>query len=105
MHSSGHRSQKLWGILTRKERWGLSWRGWLLLNSAGLVGAYFAFLNIHLLLPVTHAVNQTVLVVEGWIHRYAIQASVEEFKTGSYQQLFATGGPVEGNGGVTKDYY
>jgi hypothetical protein len=67
MCSCDKSSQKFWGIITRKERWGFSWRGWLLLISGGL-------------------------------------ASVEEFKTGSYQRVFTTGGPVEGGGGYTNDY-
>jgi hypothetical protein len=69
------------------------------------MAACLVFLNIHPFLAVTHRVNTNFLVVEGWIHPYAIQASVEEFKTGSYQQVFATGGPVEGNGGYINDYY
>jgi hypothetical protein len=104
MRSGDHLSQKLWGILTRKERWGLSWRGWLLVTSAGLVAACLVFLNIHPFLAVTHRVNTDVLVVEGWVPRYAIRAGAEEFKTGSYQHIFTTGGPVEGNGGYTNDY-
>jgi len=104
MHSGGHLSPKLWGIFIRKERWGLSWRGWLLVSSAGLTAAYFAFLNIHPFLAVTHRVNTNVLVVEGWIHRYAILRGVEEFKAGSYQRIFTTGGPENGNGGYTNDY-
>jgi uncharacterized SAM-binding protein YcdF (DUF218 family) len=105
MASSGHSSQKLLGILTRKERWGLSLRGWLLVATAGVVATYFGFLNIQPFLAVTHRVNTNVLVVEGWIPPYAIQASVEEFKTGSYQRVFTTGGPVEGNRGYVNDYY
>ena len=104
MHSGGHLSQKLWGIFIRKERWGLSWRGWLLVTSAGLTAGYLMFLNIHPFLAVTHRVNTNVLVVEGWIHRYAILRGVEEFKTGSYQRIFTTGGPENGNGGYTNDY-
>ena len=94
----------LWGILTRKERWALSWRGWLLLTSAGLVVACLVFLNIHPFLAVTHRVNTKVLVVEGWIPRYAIREAAEEFKTDSYQRVFTTGGPVEGSDGYTNDY-
>ena len=98
MRSGDHLSQKLWGIFIRKERWGLSWRGWLLVTSTGLTAAYFAFLNVHPFLAVTHRVNTNVLVVEGWIHRYAILRGVEEFKTGSYQRIFTTGGPENGEG-------
>jgi uncharacterized SAM-binding protein YcdF (DUF218 family) len=42
--------------------------------------------------------------VEGWIHLYAIRASAEEFKAGSYQRIFTTGGPVVGSGGYVNDY-
>ena len=104
MPSYDKSSQKLWGILRRKERWVLSWRGWLLVTSVGLVAAYFAFLNIHPFLALTHRVNPNVLVVEGWIPRYAIRRGAEEFKTGSYQRIFTTGGPENGNGGYTNDY-
>jgi len=45
-----------------------------------------------------------VLVVEGWVHEYAIRTAVEEFKTGSYQLILTTGGPVEGTGSYTNDY-
>jgi len=101
---SGHTLQKFCGILKRKERWGLSWRGWLLLSSAGLVAAYFAFLNIHPFLAVTHRVNTNILVVEGWMERYAIRACAEEFKNRSYDRIFTTGGPENGDGDYTNDY-
>jgi hypothetical protein len=104
MRSGDHLSQKFWGILKRKERWGFSWRAWLLLSSAGLAGAYFAFLNVHPFLAVTHRVNTNVLVVEGAIQRYAIRGGVEEFKNGSYERIFTTGGPWVGEGGYTNDY-
>jgi len=61
-------------------------------------------LNIHPFLAVTHRVNTNILVVEGWVHRYSIRKGVEEFKTGSYQRIFTTGGPVEGGEGYTNDY-
>jgi hypothetical protein len=50
------------------------------------------------------APKQLSLVVEGGIHRYAIQAPAEEFKGSSYKRTFTTGGPVEGNGGYVNDY-
>jgi DUF218 domain len=104
MRSYDKSSQKLWGILRRKECWALSWRGWLLVTSAGLVAAYFVFLNIHPFLAITHRVNTNVLVVEGSVQRYAIRGGAEEFKNGSYERIFTTGGPVAGNGGYINDY-
>jgi hypothetical protein len=88
----------------RKEHWGFSWQGWLLAISVGLMAAYFAFLNIHPFLAVTHRVNTKIVVVEGWIHPYAIRAATEEFKRGSYQRIFATVGPVARSGGYINDY-
>lgn len=96
--------QKFWGTLVRKERWGLSWRGWLIVL-AGVLLAFSAFLlRVYPFLAVTHRVDTNVLVVEGWIHEYSIRAAVEEFRSKSYQQVFTTGGPVEGTGGYINDY-
>jgi uncharacterized SAM-binding protein YcdF (DUF218 family) len=44
-------------------------------------------------------------VVEGWVQEYAIQAAVDEFKSGSYRHVFTTGGPVVGTGGYINDFY
>src|SRR4030095_10981008 len=104
MRSGDHLSQKLWGIFIRKERWGLSWRGWLLVTSAGLVAACLVFLNVRPFLAVTHRVNTNVLVVEGAMQRYAIRGGAEEIKNGSYERIFTPGGPENGSGGYTNDY-
>lgn len=45
-----------------------------------------------------------MLVIEGWVHEYAITADAEEFQTGAYHHLFTTGGPVTGQGGYLNDY-
>jgi uncharacterized SAM-binding protein YcdF (DUF218 family) len=96
--------QKFWGTFVRKERWGLSWRGWLI-ALAGVLLAFSAFLlRVYPFLAVTHRVDTNVLVVEGWIHEYAIRVAVEEFRSKSYQRVFTTGGPVEGAGGYINDY-
>ena len=42
--------------------------------------------------------------MEGWIHEYAIRAALKEFQSNHYEQIFTTGGPVEGTGGYTNDY-
>jgi uncharacterized SAM-binding protein YcdF (DUF218 family) len=96
--------QRLCGLLVRKERWSLSWRGRLILALLALSSALFLLLNIHPFLAETHRVDTNVLVVEGWIHEYAIRAAEKEFKTGSYKRVFTTGGPVTGLGGYINDY-
>ena len=96
--------QKLWGTITRRERWGLSWRGWSLVAVVLLFAAFLFLWRVYPFLAVTHRVDTNVLVVEGWIHDYAIRAAVEEFRRNSYQRVLTTGGPVEGNGGYINDY-
>jgi uncharacterized SAM-binding protein YcdF (DUF218 family) len=97
-------ARALWGLLDRKERWSLSWRGWLILASTLLLAAAFLFKNVYPFLTTTHRVDAEFLVVEGWVHEYAIRAAVEEFRRGSYQRVLATGGPVQGSGHYINDY-
>jgi hypothetical protein len=97
-------SKRLWGTLTRVERWGLSRRGWLVFISLGAAVIYVAFLNVHPFLAVTQRVDANVLVVEGWIQQYAIRAASDEFNNGSYEHIFTTGGPEAGSGGYVNDY-
>jgi hypothetical protein len=104
MHSYGKSSQKFWALFTRRERWGLSRRGWLIVFTAGLMTFSLFWLRIYPSLAITHRVDTHVLVVEGWLPEYAIRAAVEEFQRNPYQQVFSTGGPVEGTGGYINDY-
>ena len=92
------------GILVQKERWGLSWRGWLIVFAAVVLGFSVAVFRIYPFLAVTHRAETNVLVVEGWVHEYAIRTAVLEFTRGTYQRVFVTGGPVEGTGGYINDY-
>jgi uncharacterized SAM-binding protein YcdF (DUF218 family) len=94
----------LWGILVRTERWGLSWRGWLIVFTGVLLTFYVFLFRVYPFLAVTHRVDTNVLVVEGWIHEYAIRAALKEFQSNHYQRVFTTGGPVEGTGGYINDY-
>ena len=96
--------RRIFGLLTKRERWGLSWRGWLILILLGLSGAIFVISNVQLFLAETHPVDSNLLVVEGWIHPYAVRAAAEEFHRHSYDRIFTTGGPVEGIGHYVNDY-
>jgi uncharacterized SAM-binding protein YcdF (DUF218 family) len=102
--SSDRPSQKFCGIFVRKERWGLSWRGRLIVALLGVLTGVLLLLTAEPFLAETHRVNSDTLVVEGWIHEYAIREAVEEFRRGSYQRVLSTGGPVVGNGGYVNDY-
>ena len=98
-------SRAMWGVFVRKERWSLSWRGRLILGLALLLVGALWVKDVYPFLAITHRVNANILVVEGWIHEYAIQAAVKEFQNNHYQRVFTTGGPVGGSGGYINDFY
>jgi uncharacterized SAM-binding protein YcdF (DUF218 family) len=104
MHLVEPSSKRLGGIFTRKQRWGLSWRGRLIVVASAALALFLILFEIQPFLAVTHRIEANVLVVEGWVHEYAIRAGAEEFKTGAYERIFTTGGPVVGNGGYVNDY-
>jgi uncharacterized SAM-binding protein YcdF (DUF218 family) len=97
-------ASKFCGLLNRKERWGLSFKGWLAVVVFAVGAGLVVFFEVYPFLAVTARVDTNILVVEGWVHQNAIQAGVKEFKTGPYQRIFATGGPVVGNGGYVNDF-
>jgi hypothetical protein len=70
----------------------------------GFSTAVLILLNVQSFLAETYRVNSNILVVEGWIHEYAIRGAAEEFKRGSYERVFTTGGPVVGIGGYINDF-
>ena len=46
-----------WGLLNRKERWSLSWRGWLILASTLLLVGALLLKSVYPFLAITHRVN------------------------------------------------
>src|SRR3954454_18925685 len=94
----------LLGLATRRERWGPSSQGWLVIAILVIGTAVSLTCAAYPFLAVTHCVNADTLVVEGWVHEYAIHAAVNEFQVGHYQHVFTTGGPVTGMGGYTNEY-
>jgi uncharacterized SAM-binding protein YcdF (DUF218 family) len=66
--------------------------------------AVMTWLDIYPFLAETRRVDSDVLVVEGWVHSYAIHAAVDEFKNHAYRKAFTTGGPVGGKGGYINDF-
>lgn len=104
LSSPARSPQQFLGIFTRKERWGLSWRGRLIVIILVLFAGYSLLLGIYPFLAPTHRVDANVLVVEGWVNEFAIGIAAEEFNTGSYQRIITTGGPSKGSGGYTNDY-
>jgi hypothetical protein len=96
--------RKLFGCVTRRERWGLSGRGWLaLLLLIALAGGLWGRL-VHPFLAQTRRVETRTLVVEGWVPLYVMRAAVSEYQAGHYDRIYTTGGPIVGGGGYSNDF-
>ena len=96
--------KKLFGLITRRERWGLSARGWLCLMALVVSGVLVWAYNVHPFLAQTKRVDTKVLVVEGWIRQFGLKAAVLEIQSGHYQKVYTTGGPIAGSDGATNDF-
>jgi hypothetical protein len=92
-------STRLWGLFDRKERWGLSSKGILLigLGSALVAGLYLRL--VHPFLAITDRTPASLLVMEGWVHPSSADLTVKEFRTGGYRFVLTTGGPNPANHG------
>ncbi len=74
-----------------RPRWSFTWPGWLLAVLL-VVGAGFLFvLKVHDFLAVDAPVKTSVLVIEGWVPRYAVTNFVAQV-VNDYTDIYTTGG-------------
>jgi DUF218 domain len=83
------------GFLQRRECLLPTWRGWLLLLLTVAALAVFCIRGAYSFLAVNDPVDNSALVVEGWLPDYALQEAITEFRRGHHNQIFVTGGPLE----------
>ena len=81
------------GLCNRRERWGLSRRGWLATVAFLAASVSASLLFLHSFLAVTDPVPSDVLVVEGWLPNDALKSAIVEYRTHSYRMIVCTGGP------------
>ena len=101
---SEREGRRFGGLLVRRYRWVLSFKAKLLILLGLLVLGVILLFRIYPFLALTEPIDANFLVVEGWIHPYAIEAGAAEFRDHHYRQIFTTGGPVVGKGGYINDY-
>ncbi len=92
---------KFFGCVSRRPRWGISRRGWLVLAAGFVFGAWLITFNVQPFLAPTQRVETKILVVEGWLPSYALGAAAAEFRAGHYEKVYTTGGPIAGSDGAT----
>ncbi|MCB2218910.1 MAG: YdcF family protein [Bacteroidetes bacterium] len=78
-------------IIRKKERWSTTWLGKLIAVML-LLGMAFVFSRtIHPFLAKNEPIQAGILVVEGFIPDYAIEACMQIFERGGYKKLIITG--------------
>jgi uncharacterized SAM-binding protein YcdF (DUF218 family) len=95
---------KFGGLFTRRERWGISWRGWAVVVAGLAIAAYGFVRSVHPFFAITERVDTRLLAVEGWVNPFAIRAAAKEVRSHTYERVFSTGGPMRGTGAYTNDF-
>lgn len=94
--ASSAQSQTVAGGLLRRRTCLLpTWRGWLLLALVGGLSIGIFLRSACTFLSVHDPVTGGLLVVEGWVSPTDARLALEEFRRGTYTDLYITGGPIE----------
>ena len=83
------------GLLRRRQCLVPTVRGWGLLAFSFAALMLLAVREVRPFLAVTDPVPGGVLVVEGWVPDYMLEAAIAEFRQNHYTKLFVTGTPLE----------
>jgi uncharacterized SAM-binding protein YcdF (DUF218 family) len=83
------------GLLRRRPCLVPTLRGWLLLALGCTALTFVVVGGLHPFLAVTDPVPGGVLVVEGWVPDYMLEAAIAEYKRSHYARLFVTGTPLQ----------
>ncbi len=83
-------------LVRRRQAWRLTWQGWLVLVLAVGGAALFGVARIAGFLSADDpAPGARTLVVEGWLEQADLRHALAAIRTGRYERVLTTGGPVE----------
>jgi hypothetical protein len=91
MPSTLNSQRRCFGLLRRKEKWVLTWPARILLFCIASILAFVIVRQSHAFLALDAPVDSTVLVVEGWVPRYAVTNFVARYHS-NYTAIYTTGG-------------
>lgn len=82
-------------LINKKECYRLSWFGWLIIALIFLLFFYLLRSHLYNYLSPVKPVETKVLVVEGWVHDFAIEEVYAIFLKDKYELIITTGGPLK----------
>jgi hypothetical protein len=83
------------GLFKRKEVWAPTWRGWLAMALVVLVVLAGGVASTEPFLAANRPLHRGLLIVEGWVPDYALEAAKRQFETHAYELVLVAGVPVE----------
>jgi uncharacterized SAM-binding protein YcdF (DUF218 family) len=83
-------------MLVRKERWGLSWPGKLVLILALSLGGFGLVRGAYPFLAITRPASTETMVVEGWLPPSVAQQLANRYAARNYQQVVVARGLFKG---------
>jgi len=73
----------------------LTWRGWLLIAMLS-IGILWGFVtNLYPFLAPEKPPHKGLMVIEGWIHDFALDEAMTIYRAGNYSKIVCTGVPLE----------
>ena len=90
-------------LVSRRERWGLTFPGLLIVLLLLIFFIVIIFNNIYSTLSPIKPVRASILVLEGAINDHVLKAAIDEFYHNEYQLIITTGTPLE-YGAVLSEY-
>ena len=81
-------------LFRKREVWLPTVWGWLLIATGIALLLTVFLIRAHAFLAYTHPVAAQVLIVEGWLPDYGLEAAISEYHAGGYRYILAIGGPL-----------
>ena len=78
-------------LIRKKERWSTTWLGKAMILFILILMVFIFVKTIHSFLSKNNPIATEILVVEGFIPDYAIEACMQVFQNGNYKTLIITG--------------
>ena len=72
-----------------------TWLGWLLIATLTLALLFGFVTGLYPFLAPDHPPHEGLLVVEGWIHDFALDEAAGIYRSGNYSKIICTGVPIE----------
>ncbi|MEM8720321.1 MAG: YdcF family protein [Cyanobacteria bacterium P01_G01_bin.39] len=85
------RKTKLWGLVSRQPRWGLTIQGWFGLLLAIACTFWLLLTRLEPFLAYSAPVAAEILITEGWITDEGIMGAMDEFERQPYELLITAG--------------